>query len=276
MSYDKLQPYFTYFHNLFSSQLVENLENIEKSFTSLNYEQHIDDISQLFYTEEANPAINLQSNILSIYIEHINSVLAAQGVFLKNPYTDKIELISDILHCITVFAITPIEELIDMHLIDHENDDCVFIALAVSSLCENTMESYLDCLDSVSSSTIEYLRNDEIVPNLTNEIAIIAESRFKASPLQKYGIIVEAIKKLNRFGYSLKTFLTTYSYHISEKEDIKELANEIILLVLGSDTNNRFLQSEALQASEIICENTNVMLLVNNEINKYFKENKYE
>ena len=273
-SNNNLPIYFSNLSNVFSEEVLKLLTSIENSFNQLEYIQHKDDIDLLFSTIYSKPTSEFGSSVMEVYREHINSVLSLQGIFLANPYIEELATITTILHTVSILATVPLNEVLLGETIDDENSDIVYFASVIKSLTDLTIETILNAICDVSKDTINFLHNDTVIPFLINNIDLVASKRFKESNIPKRGIIVEAIRQLNTFGYNVNTFLLTHSHLIAEHESNEELVNEIILLVLGSDVNDKYLLVEALRASEhILRDNPNRMLMVNILLEKYFKVN---
>lgn len=273
-SNNNLPTYFSNLSNVFSEEVLKLLTSIENSFNQLEYIQHKDDIDLLFSTIYSKPTSEFSSSVIEVYREHINSVLSLQGIFLANPYIEELSAIATILHTVSILATVPLSEVLLGETIDDENSDIVYFASVIKSLTDLTIETILNAICNVSKDTVNFLHNDTIIPFLINNIDLVASKRFKESSIPKKGIIVEAIRQLNTFGYSVNTFLLTHSHLIAEHETNEELVNEIILLVLGSDVNDKYLLAEALRVSEhILRDNPSRMLMINILIEKYFKVN---
>ena len=273
-SNNNLPTYFSNLSNVFSEEVLKLLTSIENSFNQLEYIQHKDDIDLLFSTIYSKPTSEFSSSVIEVYREHINSVLSLQGIFLANPYIEELSTIATILHTVSILATVPLSEVLLGETIDDEDSDIVYFASVIKSLTDLTIETILNAICNVSRDTVNFLHNDTIIPFLINNIDLVASKRFKESSIPKKGIIVEAIRQLNTFGYSVNTFLLTHSHLIAEHETNEELVNEIILLVLGSDVNDKYLLAEALRVSEhILRDNPSRMLMINILIEKYFKVN---
>lgn len=275
-STNDLPKYFDEASKIFSEEILNSLISIEEAFDKIYYNQHIDDIDSLFSTGTHKGTSEFCSTVLEVYREHINAVLSAQGIFVANPFTESLSNLIELLEAVVLLGTVNKHDLYHIDEIKDEDTDDTYFAKAVSLFTNLSVEAVLDIVVYVNASVVAYLDQDNPMPIFLDGISKNAESRFKSSPIPKKGIIVDTIRAMSKFGYSLKTFIVTHAHLISELDSNELIANEIILLVLGSNSDNRMLLVEALDASEHICNDARQILSVNSLIEKYFKENTYE
>lgn len=268
-----LPDYFNHFPAIFTPEIIEVLVSVEKSFNIINYENHFDDIDFLLLNPGFNNSKDINNLIMSVYRDHINSVLSILGILLSNPYTDSISVISTILRTICILGTNSLSDILDDSIIDEENSGDTFFATIIANITHLNVIQVLHHIALVSPDVLDYLHHDNPIPIFNHDLSKFSENRFKRSSVEKKGIIVDAIRNLNRFGYSVHTFLLTHSHAISETHDTPELiAHEIILLVLGSSTPDNLLLATMLEVSEHVVDNAILKIQVNGIITKYIKD----
>jgi hypothetical protein len=266
-----LPYYFNYFPTVFPEPVIEMFVSIENSFYTINYDAHRDDISAVYDILNLNTT-NLNNLTLEIYREHITSVMSLQGIFLANPFTEKFSNLVQLVNCVSVLATNKVSELLEGEVIELEDNNEYYFAKLIEALTELTYTDALLMIDYVSKGLIDYLNKDLPTAILTTETRLIGETRFKNSILVKEGVIVEAIRKLNYFGYDINTFLVTHTLDISDIKDDNEMAKEIILLVLGSSTPDELLTSTMFEVANHIGESVQQILSLNNKILHYMSK----
>ena len=287
MNIDSLPNYFNYFPAILPPEVIDVLITVEHAFALVNYDSHQDDITSIFndYTDKTSK--DLADITLAFYREHINSVLSLQGILLTNPYTDQLFPLATILKCVSVLATMPLSEILEGDSADVEETADDYFAVIISLMSELSVIQVLSHVMLVSPEIIAYLHEDTPLITLMSDTAINAAQRFKDCPLEKKGIIVEAIRSLGKFGYNVHTFLIAHAETIANStkaiddpysEDIirvidpQDIANEIILLVLGSSTPDKLLLASMLEASEHIADNSVDLLKINTLILKFMEQ----
>jgi len=268
-----LPNYFNLFSNLFSEDVINSLVSVEKSFLQLNYENHTDDIDFILNDTRDLSNKDLANLVMSCYREHINAVLSIQGIFLADPFIAKLSSIVQILACVTLLGILPVHELVDSENKEFESSSDSYFANIISMMSNLSLIEVLDLIVSVNPDVIDYLHHDTPIPIVINNIAIRAEERFRSSTITKTGLVPELIKNINKFGYGIKTLIMQYGEELSNIESLTDKVNQIILLVLGSDTPDSFLRLTISEIIEHIIDGANNQISANILVDKYFKDN---
>lgn len=273
-----LPNYFEYFESIFSEEIIDTLITIEKAFELINYEQHKDDIGFIFTDYNDKSGKDFCDITMSFYRDHINSVLSLQGILLTNPYTDQIIPLAIILRSVSLLSSMPLSDILEGDIIDTEETTDVCFARVISLMSDLSIPQVLSHIFMVIPDVITYLNQDLPISIIRTLAMTNAEKRFKECSIEKKGIIVEAIRAIGTFGYNVQTFLIVHSETIADiiKEDTahkkyNELANEIILLVLGSSTPDNFLLSVMLEAAVHIVDDATELLKVNNIIEQFMR-----
>lgn len=264
-----LPYYFNYFDDLFPVEVIDAFSSIESSFDLINYNAHIDDIN-LTYEYTVNLTGSDLANITyDLYREHINSVLSTQGIFLTNPFSINLTPLVEILRGVCILATQPLTEALDGNIPEVDNDQIIYLATILNLLTNLTIEELIIHINLVTDDVITYLQQDTPLISLITKTTMRAEERFKKSNLVKEGIIVEAIKELNTFGYAVQSFIITHSEAIANLKNDTNIANEIILLVLGSSTPDNLLSATMLDIAQHIPDTANQILAINKLIMTY-------
>ncbi len=268
-----LPNYFEYINKITSPEIIILLEIIEENFILLNYNDHQEDITSVFQDTKSKTSKELVDATISYYREHIDNVLSLQGIFLANPFSDKLASIVELLTATTKLGTTPLLELLEGETIDDENSSDIYFAKIIAFTSNLIITEVLQLVDHILVDIIDYLKNDIPLLELKTKNSQIAEIRFKNSLLIKQGIIVDNIRHLSCFGYNLNSFIKNHSLAISNLESDEQIANEIILLVLGSNTDTKQVESVCYDLSEHIGNHLNQIILINNYIKHYFINN---
>lgn len=240
-TYNPLPEYFNNFYSIFSEVISELLVTIENSFARLYYVDHFDDIESVF-TDYASYTIKDKTQmVLHFYRQHIDAVLVAQGVYLTNPFTDPLPIIVAIQQAVSILGTTKLSEIYPGEAIDQDDTGELFIATIIHKLTEVTIEELLTAITSVNHDVIEYLRQDHIVPYVPNLLADIAQKRFMESTIPKEGMVTDFIKTINKFGYTINSFMLLHGEQLANLIDPTTIANEVVLLTLGSDIPDNIL-----------------------------------
>ena len=264
------QDYINHFHDMFPVDTVKLLDVIESTFDSLNYDKHYDDIASVFtdYPDFTNRDMN--DLILIYYKTHIDAVLSAQGIFLIDVGEIPLDVLVAINHATSLLGTIPLSEILAVSDLNLEDRDDIYFVNIISTIINIDISILLGYIDYINSDTVSYLRHDIAIPFSSTLISDIAESRFKESNLDKSGIVVDSIRSLSSFGYSVRSFI---HLHINDFNEIKspiELSKNIILLVLGSNTPNNVLLTTSLEVSDTTIEDITLRLKVNALITRYF------
>ena len=278
--------YFNYFPAIMPTELIDVLLAAEYSFNLINYSQHQDDITALFNDCPDLSSKDLSDNTLLLYREHINSVLALQGILLANPYTDRLIPLCTILHCVSVLATQPLSAVLEGDSVEIEDCADSYFARVLSIMSGLSVPELLGYITSVTPDIITYLHQDKPLIALLTTVELLGEQRFRNSPLEKKGVVVEAIRLLGKFGYDIESFMLTHAEMIAAgtiwdtaidadtetKASVTDIANEIILMVLGSNTQTNVLLAQMLDVSEHIVDTSSDLLKVNTLIMKYMEQ----
>lgn len=267
----QLPEYFTEFHSIMAEPLIEILVTIENQFEKLNYQDHKDNIANVFTDHEHFTGKNSYDVVLSIYREHIDYVLSYQGIFLKDPYYERLSLMAMVLTAVASLAIQRPSELSADFQNFLEDSNELFFAQVVEALTDQSWHETVNIIDSITDTTIELIRGDHELPHILSSMTTDAQNRFKQSPLEKTGIVVDLLKVLNYFGYNLQTILIAYGEVLSNITSSSEIAKEVMLLVLASDTPERLLLQTMLNTTDQIIDNATVKLSINAEITRFME-----
>jgi len=279
-----LPNYFNHFVGIYPEEVIEMYTSIENSFAALNYEAHQDDVDFVFEDTGDLTSKDITNMIDSIYREHLNTVLSMQGIFLTNPFADKLFPLVKILGVVVLLATQPPHELFASTTIDLNNSEEIQFAHILSVLSDLSITDSLLHVERVIPEVIQYLTEDKPIMPIIKETQAMAETRFKNSNLPMKGVVVDTIKAINHFGYNLDSFLVAHAEIISDIreeeltgkstiESLQLIANEIILMVLGSSTPNNVLYITMSEVTEHILDNLADIIRVTGLIDAY-RENK--
>lgn len=256
--------YSHYLPDVVSEERLELYTEIEKCFTNVNYTFHIDNINAVFLnSEDQNSHKALLVN--DIYRTHIDTVLGLQGVYLLNPYVDKLSTIVVILRTVCTLAVNKPSQIYSPAELSESESGCVTLANVVELITGFPAVNVLPLLDYVDSKVVEYLHNDIPTTAITNDTIRIATKRFKECEIEKTGMVVEGIRIFNRFGYSVDSFVKEFGQSLSQL-DTASLAKEIVLLVLGSNTSVNKLIDQMLELADLLTETSLEATLTQNHI----------
>lgn len=262
-------PYFEGYECFLSEYTIELLYVIEHLFNDIDYDRHGDDLTALSNSYPFTNGSERANLTLSIYREHIDIVLAMQGIFLSDPYCIKLSNLVEILKGCNQIAIHPLKELLPFEFIDTDTTPDEFFATIIETLTELSISDVLENIKSIAESTLEYLHNNIPVPHIEINQGHISRQRFlKALPLLlNENLTVNEIKKLNSFEYSPLTFALGLYDELREISNDEVLANEIILLTLGSHVSDETLEASALNVSDTLIDDLKRKIKVNGYIN---------
>lgn len=239
--------YLDYFQDVVCEERITLYEDVEKCFSDVDYCYHKDALNSVFTNSED---INSQKACMvnDIYRIHIDSVLGLQGVHLLSPHTDKFSDIVTILRAVCTLATNKPSDIFTPQELAESESACVTMANVVELVTNHPACNVLPLLDYVDDRVVTYIHNDSSMVTLATETVHSSRDRFRASTLEKTGVVVEGIKIFNRFGYSIDSFLKEFGDAL-ENLSAMDLAKEIVLLVLASNTSDKMLLNEMLELS---------------------------
>lgn len=269
----ELPHYFTQLETIIPLSVVELLVSIEHSFYRLNYNEHIDDIDSVFtdYSSQSNKDIG--ATILSFYRQHLDNVCILQGIYLNNPLEDSLSQLTEFLLAVTKIGLTPVKDLLEGEVVNDENSADLYFASVIALISNLPIVIVLKLIHHLSDEVVDYLKQDIPLIYLKSKHIVEAETRFKNSPLLKEGIVVDEIRQMASFGYSIYPFIKSHGLLFANITSNEQLADEIILLVLGSNTTNETVETMCYELAEHLSNSTQQLLQLNTLIKTYFKAN---
>lgn len=269
-------PHFENYDTFLSEPVINLLYQLEHILNDVDYNSHTDDITMQFFNHGFLSGAEKANILLSMYREHVDIVLAAQGVFLSEPFSIRLDYLVELLKGVCLLSTTPLSELLAFELIDTEDTNNVFFASIISNITNLSIHSVLENVNSITQTTVDYLKQNTPVPHQVIEHSLISKQRFMKwlEIIPNEGIAVYGIKVLNTFDYSPINFITAFYNELSEVSNNEMLANELLLIALGSHTPSSLLEVTTLELSKRLIEDMNKKLNVNGYLSKLFK--KYE
>lgn len=267
----EINIYFEKYNTLFTPEVVSLLAKIEQCFSFLNYEHHHDDLDRIFLDYPNATAGDLAHYIRESYIEHIIAVLQVQGIQIKLEVEYPIQPLVNILTCTVLLNALPVSEFVELVNLDSSLSGDVYFSEIVHLLTNEDLVTVINLIAYVSSNTIDLLKADHELIFDQRAIANHSADRFKNSPIVKEGEVTTLLRSFEDFGYSLTPFFTHLSEPLNLIKDPEVLSNEIILLVLGSNTVDEHLLNEALAFAEKIIMDASLRLKTLVKIDAYFK-----
>jgi hypothetical protein len=266
-------PHFEGMHTFLSEQVLQHLYEVEHIFNDVDYDGHIDDITMLSNTYPHATSSERANMTLCVYRDNMDLVLAKQGVFLANPFSDKLSDIIELLKGCTLLGTRPLNELLAFAHFDSDVVVEEYFASIISELTNLEEHVAYELIQRVSESTIEYLHQNIPLPHVEVHSVNLHRGRFlKHLPdVEHSSIVVEMIKSINNFDYSPFVFIQAIRDQLLELNKY-EMADEIYLLMLGSHTVTPELQKTTVAVIDTVMDSLNdKMELTGMVINKLRK-----
>lgn len=226
--------YMDYFAVSYSPEFVEILTSIESSFNQINYDKHMDLITNLFQYEGTDLLRSLCDQAVLIYRTHIYDCLQMQGVYLTNHEDDKLSVLAKILQGVTVLAKTKVEDITYGELINEEDDEPWFMAL-LSLTTDLPSDNLYQSIDRIEPEVIDILRNQETISDYVIESDEKVKNRLKrVIGENREGVVLNAIKDMQVMNYNADSLLQHVINDLEKIEDPKVLRQEIRYLIAGS------------------------------------------
>lgn len=264
---------------IMSPEALNVIASLDQSFNALNYDKHIEELHLFLVDTLSLTSKDIAAKVNEIYRNHLNDVVTLLGVFLRNPFVDSLAELATIFNALAVLSTHQAHEVVDVGLLQSDDEGDIYFAEILEFLTGYSVAHILSLVDTVTSDVIDYLHKDTPLYLIMTDMATKAQLRFMESPIPKAGIIVDAIKCLNRFGYNAESLLKAYAGQLSDilhNADInlprinalETLANEITLLVLGSSEPNDRLPVMMMYAVDCIVDTPDDKLKVNAAISR--------
>lgn len=262
-------PHFEDITGYLSEYVVELLYTLEHLFNDVDYHCHQDDLTILYNTHPDATSADRANMVTSCYREHIGLLLARQGIMVKDPYTEKLSDLIELVKGCNLIGTFPLDEIL---VYAHVNTDVTpdeFFASIISEITELNIPAVLSLVSDITESTIEYLHNNVPVPHLETHTANISRDRFMEylPTVQHKGVVVNAIKQINHFDYDPFQFIYSIHEDLVNMEE-KDVAVEIVLMLLGSHVTLAMLRVTALQIVDLLNLSLDVQMRLNGFIAK--------
>ena len=233
----ELPPYFENFSRTLSVELIEVLASIENSFELIAYDKHEDKIQEAMNYPEGVTDREMTDEALVYYRAAIADALVLQGITLIDPVSEKMDVLSTLLHAIALLGTQPLEELIDDSEIEEEDSDLSYFASVVGQVADMPTVLVLKYIEDVRPETVEVLKKGLELKEVEEIISTKYRDRFmKAVGNNKEGIVCDVVRELGHMGFDLPTIRNLVADDISELTDDDAVIREIRLLVMGSST----------------------------------------
>lgn len=240
----ELPSYLEGLNNFLPDFLVELFEDVEKSFSEVNYTEHIDPIYQIVNFSRDEDIEDLKIDLQDIYIKAIADCLQQQGLVINYEQSELIDIIK-FFNSFIPLASNKVQDLLQYNqLCETTSEDLLAeVLFEISGLDHHTTHTLVK---SISPFLVNYLVkatevgfSDNFEENVRNQIVENSIKRVKESKLLTQGMITyEFIRSINKFGFSIDVALEIVSQDLYELKDPNEIYNEVKTLVLASNTTD--------------------------------------
>lgn len=239
---DQLSEYLLVVQQMVSPEYFESLVSIEMSFKELNYTEHLDDIQRAILTENDDSIEDVVNEVKYIYRLASQITLETMGVRLIDFQQIPIHILALILAG-TIELGTDVENLESIN--DTEESDLLYYAQAISLVTDFTADDVLQYIDSVSTYTVDKIREgSDTIPPLEPD-TFDALPRFKALLLEnRTSLVYQHVINSNAAGYDLPSVRTILADDIAMLEEDNSALFETKLLVLASNTPDNLVDFE--------------------------------
>ncbi len=269
--------YFAMFQHIYPPEIIQVLQDIEISFDTLNYIQHIDAIDAASENVEMLPSKDLGNIIIGIYQDNINSALIEHGVVLIDYIGCGIQMLSDIFKCIVGLGSGDLKEEISHYDPEALETNEYYLATIIAYLLDMEADNIAQHIESVSSTVVNYLYTEVQSKQYINDSDGVYKQRFIKSGITYAGTEIAAyIKNIGHFGYDVDM---AFKYLCSpdndnvlfkepEKYNALQIAENLWLLALGSDLPLDNLYSKTAQYASLITHDIMFSQRITVELNK--------
>ena len=235
----ELPSYFTQYQTMFTEEMLTTLGKLEDAFAWINYEDHADEIAQIFMEPEDMPVSDVKLSIFSIYRTAIDRVLNQMGITLTNPWDHPLHVLTDIVFAATLLSTNPIEDILDGFSPVEEDDDTAYVCDVFGFIMERSMQEVMGYIEEASSATADIFRREHteevvelspVAPELLQRFRRIIQDNPR-----KDGFVVEYVKQTGNLGYKYDTvFQSLYDMFDEVSDDVETFAEELRILIAGS------------------------------------------
>lgn len=246
------KPYFSHIEDIVSPELADLYTKVETCFASINYSKHEDDLNIiLLSTDTVNSNQTLQVN--DAYRSHIDEVLGLQGLFLENPYDGRLSDIVVILQAVCTVAVHKPSEIYSPEELEASESPIETFSNFVEIVTNFPSVNVIPLLHDIDGRVIDYILHDRPTLSITDDTVNFSKNRFKECEIEKVGVVVEGIRLFGRFGYTVASFVKEFGESL-EDLSTSELAKNIVLLVLGSNTPENKLLDKMLDLADTLTD----------------------
>jgi len=259
-------------HDIMPAEMVTLYKRIDTIFSLLNYNKQNDDVDSVFMDGNISPN-TMARTINTIYREHIDSVLTAQGVFVINLYQIPFGELTELVSAFGLLGTTKLTEAVDMHEINNEDDPFVYFAEIIASITELDPSTVLSLIGYLSPTLLGMLHLDIPTSNLITLSETRAINRIKELQDVSDTFMYQTLKRTNKFGMSMGSYITAYLQPIlaNANNDINKIAKEIVVLAVASSTETEHLKEEMLSFVDKFALDTRTQLQLNAAILRIFE-----
>lgn len=237
----QLPSYFNELQLIMSPEQTSYLARMEESFYQIGFDEHVDEIINLFYDQTNIEVAVLCDSIFSTYRIAVNRVCSEQGVELSDPWETPINVLADISYSLMLLGTQPLDVILEGFMPVDGDENIEYFCDVLGYVMERSAAEVMTYINSVNSGVIDILQRQEVDqvealrPHPTE--VVVRFKKFYAEGSVKDSFVVEYVRQTNNLGYDVNSVYEVLFDLFDEKsKDIQSFVDELILLIAGSSS----------------------------------------
>ena len=266
---NELPSYFEELSTIVPEHILPLFIKVEGYLDTLNYTAHMDRLDESVLKGESLGNSGVFKLCMDDYRVAVDDVLQLQGIRLIDVIGIEFYKLERLLYAVVEIGTKRLYEL----LIDEDityDSDFEYFAMVLSSVMQVDASEIGLYIEYVHPSTIKAIRKDIDFVELETMIIEETRERFlsKVPAESRNGPVGAFIRASGSFGYDLRRVAYNVAAEIVELQDKTLIANEILALGYGSNVPTSVLSLELSEVTELIIDDTGLLLSVNSLISK--------
>jgi len=235
---------------------LDDLLNLERLFTAFGYDSHVLSISNIYFGSAVDTDDQL-ARVISVYREAVLHILELNGIAL-NIEDKSLTDISKVLEAINILNAETFEELGNVD----DLDSTTYIEVLLAQALDVPEHQFIGYIARVKPKVVQYILDYNTMPEQEPTNNGYYRARWKRYYDGNNYVVSNMVRGMDDFGWTTDSILTILMDALSDLTDINQIAKEIRLVVMGSNTPDVDLLVTAISVSEYVLDNSLLLFKV--------------